>query len=58
MITGQQDIDKEWIAEIRKDCDGSCPLIVPRINWEARAIKDEVPLFPFPHLRTSPFSPS
>lgn len=42
IISGQQDIDAEWIAELRKDCVGSCPKIVPRVNWEASAINDSV----------------
>lgn len=42
IITGEQDIDKEWIADLRKDCVGSCPKIVPRLVWEASAINDDV----------------
>ena len=42
IIKGEQDIDKEWMAAIRSDCDGACPHITPRLTWEAHAIRDEV----------------
>lgn len=49
IITGEQDIDKEWIADLRKDCVGSCPKIVPRLVWEASAINDDVKLVDYHH---------
>ena len=41
-ISGKDDIKMDWISEMRNDCGENCPKIVPRVNWQASAIHDEV----------------
>ncbi len=34
-ITGKHDIDAGWLKDMREGCDYACPLITPRVMWEA-----------------------
>lgn len=37
-IDGNQDIDADWIEEVKSNCGEHCPYIVPRYVWEADSL--------------------
>ena len=42
ILAGEHDIDSKWMEEVRSECAGKCPLIGPRIVWEANGLSQRV----------------
>ncbi len=42
ILAGEHDIDSKWMEEVRSECAGKCPFIVPRIVWEANGLSQRV----------------